>query len=171
MSDSPTPSPRMSAADAAALLTLFAERGIQVWLDGGWAVDAVLGRQTRLHEDIDIALCHDDVPALRRLLEEMGFRDVPRDDTRECNFVLGDDRGRQVDVHSFRFDERGRCVFGVPYPIESLTGRGVIAGRELDCIAPEWLLKFRSGYKLRPKDFLDIAALCERFGFTPPPVN
>lgn len=159
----------MPATDAASLLTLFAERGIQVWLDGGWAVDAVLGQQTRPHEDLDIALCHNDVPALRQLLEEMGFRDVPRDDTWECNFVLGDDRGRQVDVHSFRFDERGRCIFGVPYPIESLTGRGVIAGCELDCIAPEWLLKFRSGYKLRPKDFLDIDALCKRFSFAPPP--
>lgn len=35
--------------------------------------------------------------ALGQALEMMGFR---RDDTRDCNFVLGDHQGRQVDIHS-----------------------------------------------------------------------
>ena len=68
------------------------------------------------------------MPALRGLLVARGYRDVPRDDTRDCNFVLGDRDGRLVDFHSFTFDEHGRNVFGVAYPLESLTGRGSIGG-------------------------------------------
>jgi lincosamide nucleotidyltransferase A/C/D/E len=30
--------------------------GITVWVDGGWGVDSLLGRQTRLHKDLDIAI-------------------------------------------------------------------------------------------------------------------
>jgi lincosamide nucleotidyltransferase A/C/D/E len=36
------------------LLQLFESTGIEVWLDGGWAVDALLGEQTRPHKDVDI---------------------------------------------------------------------------------------------------------------------
>ena len=31
------------------LLQLFESTGIEVWLDGGWAVDALLGEKTRPH--------------------------------------------------------------------------------------------------------------------------
>lgn len=162
-------SPKTTAEDVVELLKLFKSNGVTVWVDGGWAIDAVVGRQTREHEDLDIALYHVDVPLVRQLLEERNFFNVARDDTRECNFVLGDIRGRQVDIHSFTFDSNGNCIFGVPYPIQSLSGKGAIANYELDCIAPEWLLKFRSGYALRPKDFEDVTVLCERFGFEIPP--
>ena len=54
------------AADAAwALYDLFGSHGITVWVDGGWGVDALLGRQTRPHSDLDIALRHSDIPKLR----------------------------------------------------------------------------------------------------------
>jgi lincosamide nucleotidyltransferase A/C/D/E len=62
----------MTAADALALYDLFRSHGITVWVDGGWGVDALLGRQTRPHSDLDIALRHSDVPKLRALLEERG---------------------------------------------------------------------------------------------------
>jgi Aminoglycoside-2''-adenylyltransferase len=75
---------------------------IDVWIDGGWGVDALLGEQTRIHRDLDIAVQHRHVPRLRALLEARGYKDVPRDDTRDCNFVLGDDLGHQIDVHSYR---------------------------------------------------------------------
>jgi hypothetical protein len=29
--------------------------GVPVWLDGGWGVDALVGRQTRPHRDLDLA--------------------------------------------------------------------------------------------------------------------
>ena len=98
----------ISGSDVVALLRLLAEHRIEVWVDGGWGVDALLGEQTRPHSDVDIAIRHDDVPRLRELLEARGYKDVPRDDTRDCNFVLGDDHGREVDVHSFTLTRRAR---------------------------------------------------------------
>jgi hypothetical protein len=48
--------PIMTAEDALALYDLFRSHGITVWVDGGWGIDALLGRQTRPHSDLDIAL-------------------------------------------------------------------------------------------------------------------
>lgn len=157
-------SPAMSAQDACALVGLFAERGIDVWVDGGWGVDALLGRQTRPHQDLDIAVRHRDVPQIRALLQERGFLDVPRSGTLDCNFVLGHPDGRQVDVHSFEFNDAGELTFGLAYPLESLTGTGSIAGLTVKCISPEWMVRFHSGYELDVDDHHDISALCERYG-------
>ncbi len=43
--------PEMSADDVCDFLALMDAHGIRVWLDGGWAVDACLGSQTRRHSD------------------------------------------------------------------------------------------------------------------------
>ena len=158
----------MTAPDALELLRLFEAHGLEVTLDGGWAVDALLGSQTRPHSDLDIALPHIQVPELRALLEGLGFADVPRDDTWECNFVLGDARGRLVDVHSFTFDSQGNRVLGVAYPFDSLTGFGSIQGHFVRCITPEWLVKFHTGYKLDMDDYHDVKALCEHFSLPLP---
>jgi lincosamide nucleotidyltransferase A/C/D/E len=128
-------SPTMSAQDAIELYTLFRSHGVTVWIDGGWGVDALLARETRRHEDLDIALRHSDVPKLRKLLEDRGYRDAPRDDTRDCNFVLADALGHQVDVHSFGLDARGENIFGCDYRPEHLTGTGTIAGHVVKCIS------------------------------------
>jgi lincosamide nucleotidyltransferase A/C/D/E len=37
-------------------MSLLDQEGVRAWLDGGWAVDALLGRQTRLHSDLDLAV-------------------------------------------------------------------------------------------------------------------
>ena len=158
----------MPAHEVVNLLTLFEENNIEVWVDGGWSVDAVLGHQTRPHDDLDIALCHNDVPKLRELLEARNYKDVPRDDTRDCNFVMGDDQGHQIDIHSFIFDEQGKNIFGVAYPIESLTGTGTIDGHPVKCVPAEWLVKFHTGYKLDDNDYRDVLALCQSIGIPLP---
>ena len=160
--------PHMSAEAAVELMRLFEQQGVEVFVDGGWGVDALLGAQTRSHADLDIALQHKDVPTLRALLEARGYTDIPRSDTRDCNFVLGDDKGHEVDFHSYTFDAQGKHIFGVEYPLESLTGTGVIQGYPVKCIAPEWMVKFHTGYALDEDDYRDVAALCERFGIALP---
>jgi len=158
----------MSGDVVVQLLQLFEQHGIEIVVDGGWGVDALLGEQTRSHGDLDIALPHKDVPKLRALLETRGYRDVPRDDTRDCNFVMGDDQGHEIDFHSYTFDAHGKLVFGVEYPFDSLTGAGSIQGYPVKCISAEWMVKFHSGYELDENDYRDVSALCERFGLALP---
>ena len=158
----------MSADVIVQLLQLFEQHGIKVVVDGGWGVDALLGKQTRLHADLDIALEHKDVLKLRALLEAHGYKNVPRDDTRDCNFVMGDELGHEVDFHSYSFDAHGTLIFGVEYPLDSLTGTGVIQGYSVTCISVEWMVKFHSGYELDENDYHDVSALCERFGIALP---
>jgi lincosamide nucleotidyltransferase A/C/D/E len=159
----------MTAQDVAALYRLWESHGLTVWIDGGWAVDALLEKETRRHSDLDIALRHTDVPQLRCLLQEQGFLEVPRNDSWECNFVLEDAEGRRVDVHSFLLDQQGHNAFGVAYEAQHLTGIGLIAGQRVRCIGPDWLVKFHTGYRLDQDDYHDVKLLCERFGLELPP--
>jgi lincosamide nucleotidyltransferase A/C/D/E len=153
----------MTQQDAADLMALLEQNGLEVYVDGGWAVDAVLGEQTRPHDDLDIALPHAQVPRLRALLSTRGFHEQRRDDSWEHNFVLVDGAGRHLDVHSYTLDAAGLNVGGVPYSAEQLTGRGVIGGYPVQCISPDWLVRFHTGYELDQNDWHDVRLLCERF--------
>lgn len=159
----------MTAADVIAFVKLLNENNIGVVIDGGWGVDALLGEQTRLHDDLDIAVEHKDTPKIRALLEARGYRDVPRDDTRDCNFVLGDEAGHLIDIHSYTFDDAENIIFGVQYPFASLKGKGSINGFPINCITSEWMVKFHTGYKLDDNDYHDVKMLCRKFGFALPP--
>lgn len=159
----------MSASDVVEIVRLLADNDIRVHVDGGWGVDALLGEQTRRHADLDIAVQHKDVPRIRELFELRGYRQVPRDDSWECNFVLADDAGHELDVHSYTLDAEGKNVSGVPYPADSLTGTGTIAGHPVDCIPPRWMVEFHTGYPLDLDDYRDVSALCRRFGLELPP--
>ncbi|GIV99982.1 nucleotidyltransferase domain-containing protein [Roseiflexus sp.] len=163
-----SPASEMKAQDVIEILRVFEHHGIEVHVDGGWAVDALLGQQTRPHADLDIAIQHKDAPLVRALLAAQGFREIPRDDSWECNVVLEDERGRQIDIHSYTFDAAGNHVYGVPYPRESLSGQGGINGYPVQCIAPEWLVRFHTGYMLDEQDYHDVKLLCEHFGFVMP---
>jgi lincosamide nucleotidyltransferase A/C/D/E len=126
----------MSAESVLSLIGLLEVGGINVWLDGGWGVDALLGRQTRPHRDLDIVIELMQVPKLRPLLAARGFKDEPRDDTRPWNFVLADGQGLEVDVHAIILDAEGNGVYGPSdkgelYSAASLTGTGQVQGNQL----------------------------------------
>nr|WP_295927692.1 aminoglycoside nucleotidyltransferase ANT(2'')-Ia [uncultured Dyadobacter sp.] len=50
-----------------------ASQGIKLWLESGWAIDARIGRITRVHEDIDIAYPQEHHDAYVGLLTDLGF--------------------------------------------------------------------------------------------------
>ncbi len=160
--------PEMTAQDVLGIVDLLNQNDIEVIIDGGWGVDALLGKQTRSHADLDVAVNHKDVLKIRALLEAKGYREVPWGDTWECNFVLGDDQGHLFDIHSCTFDEAGNNVFGVSYPHDSWKGSGSISGFAVKCITPEWMVKFHSGYKLDENDYHDVKLLCKQFGIEMP---
>jgi len=103
----------ITAHDAIELLDLIESVGIEVYVDGGWGVDALLGRQTRRHLDLDIALPFRDLPLLRQLLIVAGFVQIPTDDTWQHNFVVQDERFRRIDIHSYILDANGNNAGGV----------------------------------------------------------
>ena len=49
-----------------------------------------------------------------------------------------------------------------------MTGTGKINGYQVDCISPEWMVKFHSGYERHMNDYQDVSAICERFGLELP---
>lgn len=83
--------PEMTAEALVDLLDLFEGTEIESWLDGGWAVDAVLGEQTRLHKDVDIIVRVSDLSRLRAVLKVRGFE--VRGGGTDSNFVLADGSG------------------------------------------------------------------------------
>jgi lincosamide nucleotidyltransferase A/C/D/E len=165
----------MNSADVIDLYTTLEKLGVEIWIDGGWGVDALLGEQTRPHKDLDIAIQQKDVPMLRQFLETRGYGDIKLEDAKAWNFVLGDENSREIDVHVIVIDGKGNGLYGPAekgemYPAASLTGKGEIEGYTVRCISPEWMVKFHSGYQLKEKDFRDVSALCKKFGIDLPAV-
>jgi lincosamide nucleotidyltransferase A/C/D/E len=163
----------MDADDVIAFYTELEKLGIEIWLDGGWGVDALLGRQTRPHADLDIFIQEKDVSRLRGLLESRGYREIKLEIARSFNFVLGDSIGREIDVHVFNFDNNGNFTYGTGasaeiFPVAVLAGVGTIEGRTVKCISPEWMVKWHTGYKLRESDYKDVLALCKKFNIEIP---
>ena len=163
----------MNAVDVVSLYTELENLGITIWIDGGWGVDALLGEETRPHQDLDITIQQKDVSKLRELLQAQGFSEIRLHEARPWNFVLGDEGGREIDVHVIVINAVGNGVYGPAqngetYPAASLTGTGSINGRSVRCISPEWAVKFHSGYELKEKDFRDVSALCKKFGIELP---
>lgn len=163
----------MIATDVISVYTELENLGITIWVDGGWGVDALLGEQTRPHQDLDIAVQQKDVPKLRQLLQARGYKEIKLQEARPWNFVLGDENGREIDFHVIVIDDQGNGIYGQTekgemYPAASLTGTGLIFGKMVRCISPEWMVRFHSGYKLKEKDFRDVSALCKKFGIELP---
>lgn len=159
----------MPAGKVLEIFQLLKDQGIEAILDGGWAVDAQLGYQSRPHEDLDLAVFHKDVPAIRTLLEANGYSIVPRNDSWECNFVYGNDEGHLIDIHSCSFDEDQNHIFGVAYTWEALQGQGEILDTPVRCVPPEILVDYHTGYTLDENDYHDVKLLCDKFKIDLPP--
>jgi lincosamide nucleotidyltransferase A/C/D/E len=166
----------IDAADASRILGQLEAAGLVVWLDGGWGVDALLGRQTRPHQDLDLVIARDDLAAARQTLASAGFaHDATAVPGLPARLVLVDADGRQVDLHPVIFDRHGygwqdlgADAWGA-YPAEELTATGVIAGLSVRCKTPTLEVRHRLGYPLSATDRHDLALLARHFGVAVPP--
>ena len=166
----------IDAAAACWVLDRLEGAGLLVWLDGGWGVDALLGRQTRPHRDLDLVIARDDLAAAQQTLAGAGFsRDATAVPGLPARLVLVHADGRQVDLHAVVFDrhgngwqELGAESWGV-YPAGGLTGTGEIARRPVRCLTPELQVRHHLGYPMGATDRHDLALLAGRFGVAVPP--
>ena len=184
----------MTAEDVADLYSGLLTRGVQLWVDGGWSIDALLGRQTRPHKDFDAMAAFEDLPALTRFLGERGFslkliweenrwmpcpeppalvgRERPAVEAATA-FVLEDGSGREiVDFHVVHLDEQGH---GTPawdsdlvFPPGALAGVGIVGGAQVRCLSAEVQMRTHTGYALKGSDVHDLRLLHDRFGIDYP---
>ncbi|MBP9771705.1 MAG: nucleotidyltransferase family protein [Candidatus Pacebacteria bacterium] len=159
----------MQATDVINLYTKLEEININIWIDGGWAVDALVGKQTREHQDLDIAVEDKDLSQLKEYLKSQGYKEAPRAEDPMWDLVLKDDAGLEVEVHAFTLDENQEVVeqpYWDGYSKDSLSGVGNIAGQEVRCVSLNQLVKTHNKEKraLKEKDYNDMRTLTEHFG-------
>jgi lincosamide nucleotidyltransferase A/C/D/E len=165
----------MTPEDVTEVVETLKGAGVSFWLDGGWGVDALLGRQTRPHGDLDVVIDRDDLPRARTALRRRGFRHaraVRPGLPARC--VLRDRAGRQADLHPVALDasadgwqDLGDGTYGY-YPAAGLRAQGMIAGQPVHCVTPELQLRHHLGYAPDAQDCHDLCLLAERFGLTLP---
>jgi lincosamide nucleotidyltransferase A/C/D/E len=168
----------MLAADVVALYRDFEDADIPVWLMGGWGVDALVGRQTRSHHDIDLLVGVTDLERFRVRLIQLGFdfKYVWDDEVRWVRddawtspleqptaFVYGDAAGREVDVHVVLEADDGtvEVLWNASYDFsgEGWKSRGVIEGYQVRCLSREIQRRAHVGYTLPPHHVQDLQLL------------
>ena len=154
-----------------AVLNALERAGIEVWVDGGWGVDALLGREVRSHKDLDLVLRLSDAGAAVELIQAMGF--APAGSTPPSALLSRWVRAGGGPLRArLRCDRRGvyRPAEGGEriYPAAGFEGRGTIAGKMVRCLTPEAQMLLHGGYDPTDKDMHDVQLLHDAFGLALP---
>ena len=113
--------------DAIDLIMLAEELEINVFIDGGWGVDALLGEQTREHQDIDLFVEERQAVRFIHALHQQGFKERTETYSTPQHIVFADADGRTVDLHLFTYTSERNIVFeGAIYPADTFNGEGCI---------------------------------------------
>jgi lincosamide nucleotidyltransferase A/C/D/E len=165
----------VTAADVVEILAWLQSGGVDAWLDGGWGVDALVGEETREHEDLDLIVKDAHEARMREVLAHHGFTQVEGGVPQ--SFVLADAKGREIDVHPVTFDDKGYghqlSEDGTPFghPAEAFDATGTISGLRFACLSAEAQMSNHSwGYTPGDTDVHDMRLLHERLGtpYLPP---
>ena len=162
----------MRAQDVAEVLTALHHAGVQVWVDGGWGVDALVGAESRAHKDLDLIVRLSDAETVFILLQARGFSLVAG--APPAAALYHDDAGRGVDIRAMVFDGDGRGVYRtadeeVVFPGAWFDGCGTIAEMTVRCLTAEAQMVAHTGYAPTDKDAHDVRLLHNRFDLPLPP--
>lgn len=134
----------------------------RAWVAGGWGVDLLVGRQTRPHRDLDLAV---DAAGLDRGLDALAALGYAADaDWLPVRIELHRPGRGWVDLHPVSFDEHDDGVQAGPegtvfgYPRDSFV-QGSLDGVGIACLSRVLQLTFHQGYELRDVDRHDLALL------------
>lgn len=168
----------MHAADVVEIIDALESADVNVWVYGGWGIDALLGEQTRPHDDLDVIIRADDIEAAIRVTREQGFslmtNELPQ------GFVVRDTLDRRIDFHPVRFRSDGSAVQEIKgqgewvFSAAGLLGVGSVNSREIRCLTPEeqavraTAIPEVERYEPNEADRRDMRLLRDRFGITLP---
>jgi hypothetical protein len=93
-------------ATLAELDQLLALHGVAYWLFGGWAVDFHVGRVTRRHEDLDIAIWSSDCDRVGSILLDRAWAHRP--EAGEDGYTRYERNGIRLEVAFLARDEHGQ---------------------------------------------------------------
>jgi lincosamide nucleotidyltransferase A/C/D/E len=143
--------------------------GVSAWVAGGWGVDALEGRSTRAHQDLDLVIdraderhalaalaargyCNPEVSVVERAL-------LPR------RVLVHTAAGRAIDVHPvdlrswLALDVAALLDLGEGDPAGAAFAEGVLGGRPVACLSRALQLRAHQGYKHRETDLHDLDVL------------
>lgn len=170
----------VSAEDAVKIYRRLTDRGITVWLCGGWGVDALLGEQTRPHKDLDMLIWLRVARRLRKILGREGYtlkmlwsenrwvKDAEGVVTATA-FVLTEGGGREIDIHALEPDEAGDAIPAWNYdgdffiPKQELSCQGRIDGQAVGCLSYRLQKLGHAGYALPEPQVDDMERLRRKF--------
>jgi lincosamide nucleotidyltransferase A/C/D/E len=157
----------VNARDAASLVELLSAHGLHAWVAGGWAVDALVGEQTRIHDDLDLAVDADELVDLIGVLNDLGY--CTTTNSLPARVELTDHENRRVDLHPvfFRADGSGSQAglddTSFEYRSDGFS-TGTIDGHLVPCLSGTQQLSFRQGYDWRPVDHHDVPLIHAAIG-------
>jgi lincosamide nucleotidyltransferase A/C/D/E len=163
-----------AAQDVVEVLESLTAADVPWWVAGGWAVDALVGEQTRPHDDVDVMVPADALPTVEASLGELGFARADESEL-PAFLILRDPQGRQVDLYLVQFDSAGdgwqeySPTRWDRFSVGELCGTGVIEGVNVRCLSPDALFRQFLGYTWGEKAIHDLTALHRVCGAPLPP--
>jgi lincosamide nucleotidyltransferase A/C/D/E len=162
----------IQAEDVREIMAALRQANISAWLDGGWGVDALVGHQTRAHDDLDLVISLQDAETVMGVLAPLKFR--LHEDERPTRFVLTDHQGRGIDFHTVTFDEEGGGIqqlhdgSSYRYPPEGFHGEGSVNDVPMPCLSVEVQVECHLGYQPSENDYHDMHILADHYRVTLP---
>lgn len=158
----------MTSDDVLSVLALLRRAEVEVWVGGGWGIDALVGERTRDHRDLDLMHRREQEPAVLAALAGAGF--VESLDWRPVRFVVTAPDGREIDLHPLVFAADGSATQAslepyrpFDYPPSAFV-TGTIGGTPVPCLSAEQQVHFHQGYEPTERDRHDMAQLRRAFG-------
>lgn len=159
----------MNEHDVIELLKTIKSIDVEFLIGGGWGVDALIGKQTRPHSDIDIYIEKRNAEAVTALLSAIGYGETETNFTTQDHTVWEDTGGRVVDLHLIEFGEAGKLYFEkTEYSANIFDGIGQIGEITVRCLTAEAQILFHQGYEHGEKDKQDVLLLCKKYGIPVP---
>ncbi len=160
----------MSVAQVHAIYELLDQNDVRCLVMGGWGVDALLGRVTREHKDLDLLVQITDLPRYADIVHAHGFkRKLEWSESLpirvnalhfDSAFVDAHPDGREIDVHVIDVDPSGVVTLfhtdPWPLPHNAVSGAGTIQGATVRCVTRAAQIAMHSGYDLPEKHRDDV---------------